>query len=791
VKAYEPILRRGWWAILLALAAACLLLGRHAPEVRVDASTDLLLDEHDPDLAYYEHSRPLWGYDEYAIVFLERPAWIDGEGIAQLTRMVETLRAAPYVARVTSILDVPLLRQQAGPGIDPFAIPTLRSADVDLARAREELLDHTQVADTLVSRDGQAVALLAYVDVPEAVKELTPEYARLREEAGSSPEARRAFERMRPAMEAANAELGRRRRAAVEGVRAASRGWEAEGGRPVRLSGTPIIQANILEHLRHDLRVFGLAAFLLFTLGFVVVYRTPRFVVLPIVTCLLPVALILGAMTLLDMRLTVITANLPVLLFTLMLPYTVYFVERYREHRSLFPDEDAVTATATAARQIWVPCLFSCLTTMAAFAALLTSGTRPVHDFGLMMSAGMAIGLALVFLALPAMSTPLRPLRVLESGIQAGPRKLVRLFASLALRHPRLVVLGAAVTLAVALWGTTRLTAQSKFTEYFKRHSQVHEGLETIDRRMGGTTPLELVLESSRPGYFVTPPGLAALRAAERYFQGVPETGTVRSLSTLVDELRKKNPNVEPLLPLLARHPLVRSVTREFASDDYAVSRILVRMRETAPTLDRDVVLDGLRAHLAAQPELKEVEVRVTGIFLLYANMLDSLVRTQRETFLWVVAAILLMLVLMFRSPLLALIVVLTQTLPAVVILGVMGWFGITLDLVTVMIASLAMGVGIDASIQYTFRFRAELEEGASHADAVERSHATIGRAIWIATTVIIAGFCVLTLSDFRPSIYLGLLTAVAMLMSQLAALTVLPAVFLVTGRPRRRRAPG
>jgi len=181
------------------------------------------------------------------------------------------------------------------------------------------------------------------------------------------------------------------------------------------------------------------------------------------------------------------------------------------------------------------------------------------------------------------------------------------------------------------------------------------------------------------------------------------------------------------------------------------------------------------------------LDVRVTGVFLLYANMLNTLMRTQRETFLFVVLAVYVMLVLLFRAPVLSLLVLLTQVLPATVMLGIMGWFAIPLDLVTVMIASIALGVGIDAAIQYTFRYRAELAAGGDRRAALKRAHATIGRAIWIATSVIVVGFCVLMLSDFRPSIYFGLFTAIAMLMSQLAALTILPSILLLTGLPRLR----
>lgn len=788
MQAYERLIRKGWWAILVLLFVGAILLGRHAGEVPVNAGTGVLLNEADPDLAYYESTRPLWGYDEYAILCLTREEWIDAEGLDLLRGIVAELEAVEQISSVTSLLKIPLLRQVDGQMPNLTKVPFLDTEGIDLARAREEILGHTETVGNLISADGRSLSLLAYLDVPQDILDLDARWSELRVASASDPEARAEQERLRPAMAAAKELRDGRRTAMVAAVRDIARRWESRVGAPIRLSGISIINTNLLEHLESDLVVFGAASFLLFLLAFVLIYRKVRFWLFPVVACVLPVLFVLGTMYLLDMSFTLITANLPVLLFTLMLPYTVYFMERYRERRALFPSEDEATATVRAARSIWTPCLFSCLTTMAAFLALLTSRTKPVHDFGLMMAAGMGLGLVVVFLAFPSMFRPLSALTVRRAGVEAKKNLLVRFFERLTLNAPGRVVLGSVLLLVVALWGASRLSAQSKFTEYFKSDSEVYLGLEYIDKRMGGTTPLEIILESDKPGFFIQPEGLKALSSVQAYFEDLPEAGKVRSLRTLVDELEKINPQIVKLLPIFAKMPMVRTATKDYANKDFSVARVLIRMRETAPTLDRNVILDGLRTHLAAQSELEGVEVHTTGIFLLYANMLNTLMRTQQETFLYVVCAILLMLVLLFRSPILALLVLLTQVLPAVVMLGLMGWMRVPLDLVTVMIASIAMGVGIDAAIQYTARYRAELAVDGDRRAAVSRTHATIGRAIWISTSVIIAGFCVLTLSEFKPSIYLGLFTAVAMLMSQLAALTILPSIFLLSGYPKQKK---
>ncbi len=442
---------------------------------------------------------------------------------------------------------------------------------------------------------------------------------------------------------------------------------------------------------------------------------------------------------------------------------------------------------------------------MAGFASLLTSGVKPVWWFGLMMTIGLAVGIASAFLFLPAAVRPLGAMEDPAATATPRPSGFVRMLERAVLRAPVPVVLSGAVLLVAAAWGCTRITVENKFIDYFWPRTEIYRGLDYIDGHMGGTTPFEIVLTAKEPGFFKTTEGVKAIRAASEYLVKVPEVGSVTSLATLLDEGRKSPALATMSVEMLSRIKSVEPLLLDLATPDFRTVRVSVRFRETAPTLRRKPILDGLRKDLAGRPELAGLEVRPTGVFLLYANMLESLLQSQKDTFAMVVAAIYLMLVALFatvdlrrrgdgkripggvlHSPVLAFIVLVPQVLPAVVVLGVMGWTGVPLDLITVTIAAIAMGVGVDAAIQYTVRYRIELEAtGGDRGAAVTRSHATIGRSIWIATSIMVAGFIVLALSDFVPTVMFGLFNALAMLMGQFAALTVLPALFLLTGLPR------
>ncbi|MBI4564227.1 MAG: MMPL family transporter [Planctomycetes bacterium] len=830
---YRPLISRGSWPIIaafLALAGGSIYL---IQDLSIEAGTDVLLDQSDPDLAYYHQTRVDWETtDEYVILGCTKNDWFTPDAVELLKAFVQEARNLPFCRNVTAITTVPLLRNKPPTPFGPQPA-TLAQPGGDLEKARAELVNHTQARGNLISEDGRTTSVLAYLDIPKELEETEPRRNVLLGQP-RTPDVRAELQALEPRYRAALQETNRRRLAMVEACRRLVRDWSPKFDERIRLAGLPIININLVEHIRSDLKNFGLLALAFFTLTFALIYRAWRWIALPVVACLLPVALILALMTAAGYRMTVITSNLPVLLFVMTLPYSVYLIERYRERRTLHPAEGAVEASAGAAADIWVPCLYSATTTMAGLASLMTSGIVPVRTFGMMGTIGMTFALGSIFLFLAAAYRRLAVIPVKSAGVRSGILPPLRPLAAIVRRRPAAVVALGAVLLGLSIWGTTKLTAEAKFISYFWRGSEIYDGLEFIDTRMGGITPLEIIL-SGPPGHFKSPDGLRALDEVESFFETVPETGNLRSFKTLLDEAKKAFPKgakdelvTGVLLQFAGRkiewrctecgdrrveaakgsaRPAVgteapRSCRKcdretnwrcealdpglvgEFCTADFSVSRVLIRIQETAPTLNRKAILDRLRARLS-EPDLANLQGRPTGVFVLYSNMLQTLLKGQRNTFLMVVGAIFAMLLLLFRNPLLAILVLFPQILPVMVVLGTMGFLGIPLDMVTTMIAAVAMGVGIDSAIQYTVRYRRELAETRDPRAAIERCHATIGRAILIAVGIMFGGFLGLALSKFVPTVYFGVFTGLAMLMGLLASLTLLPSLFLLLRHPR------
>ena len=778
-RIYSWVVRRAWLVVVVVLLAAGALAVSQFGKLGIEFQTTTLLDQKDPELKIYEelHETKTWSQNEFAVVCASGVDWTSEEGATLLRALVTDLEAGPEVGGTMSLLNIPLLRQNPDqkPNVLALAGGGMKyvggTAPINHESARIELLDHELATGSLISKDGRSTNVLVYLRVPEP----------------GAP---------------GTATTQARWQQLVDGLRTVRTQWEGQLPERLRLAGVPLVYTYIMERVAHDLQVFGIAAAVLFSLGLLVIYRKIRYVILPLVTSQLPVVAILGYMAIAGVPFTVITSNLPLLLFVIALPYTIYLIERYLERRHLHPQEDGGEAIVRAAQSIWLPCVFSTLTTMAGFAAFTTSGIVPVKMFGILMTAGSLLSLLLVFLFLPSALQPWRPVPPPSpsSSAAAGTTGFGRLsagFARLALTRPRTIIALSTLVLAVSIVGTFRLTAENKFTSYFWPSSDVYQGLEFIDQNLGGTSTLEIYLRSGKVGHFKSAEGIAAVAAVERYFHPVPEVGSLRSLPALIREARKTfRPEWFPSMQDGALVSLVQGMAPELFQDimspDGRTASLQVRFKETAPTLNRRQIIEGLEAHLASLKDssLQGLEIETTGIFVLYANMLNSLIDSQRDTLGFVVGSIYLMLLLLFRKFRLALVVLVPQALPAVTMLGVMGWGGIPLDLVTVMIAAIALGVGVDSAIQYTMRYREEIALDGDPRAALSRTHATVGRAIWVATSIIVLGFAVLVTSDFFPSVWFGLLTGLAMLMSQFSALLTLPSLFLWLGERWRLFAP-
>ncbi|HYK88753.1 MAG TPA: MMPL family transporter [Acidobacteriota bacterium] len=784
-RLYDRTVLRHPLAIVLLYAAGVLFFGYHLRSFRMDASSDSLVLENDSDLKYYEATRALFGTDDYIILAISLQKSVISDQILRMIEAVSSdLQKLPSVESVKSILTVPLFESPKVTLYDMgSSYKTLLMPSCERELAFRELTTSPLWRDNLLSGDGTTTAVVLTMKPDKEYKALGEERYRLRRkraEGRLSDEESARLALVSRQYDARHAEISAQRRSDVKAIRDILQKYKS-ASYSIAESGLPMIVADMVSYIERDIWVFGIAVILFLGAVLGYVFRLPKWVLLPLVTCLIPVVFMMGYLGLTGWETTVVTANFSSLLLIVSMQNSIYLVVRFREIHARYPEMDKGAILFQSVRQISVPCFYTSATQVAGFATLVISGIRPVIDFGILMATGLALAYAVNFTFFPAAillfpkgAAPPRQLATLE-------KSPVAFLASFTRRNRAVIGTLAGIVLAIGVTGMLRLRVENRFIDYFRKNTPISQGLMTIDHRLGGTTSLEVVLDGGQPDFWLEPRNLETLRKIHKYVEGLPNVGKVSSLYSLIEILTRVNNGVPPnqFVLNIARTSLSEDMQqaylRPYVTKDFSQARVFVRIRESSPTLNRDSMLQQLRGYLRDDLKLPENEARITGLFVLYNNLLKSLFDSQIKTLGLVFLVIYLMLVGLFRSLHLAVIAIIPATLPVFLILGTMGWLNISLDMMTIMIASVTCGIAVDNMIQYTFRYREEFFKDRDYGASMFRSHNSIGLAILYASLTIIAGFGILTLSNFIPTIYFGLFTSMAMAAGLSGSLTLLP----------------
>jgi len=829
---YENLVIRRPKTVLLLVALLAMAAALGLPRFKLDASADSLTLEADKSLDYFREIAERYASGDFLVVTYRHKTGdlFDDESLATLRRLRDELAQVEDVTSVQSILDVPLLYSPKLSITDiSDGIHTLSTPGTDKDMARQEFLSSPIYRDLILSPDGQTTALLVNLQLDSRGIELVRErdaLRRKRNNEGLTAEETARLETVSAIYLQHRTEQELRSRARVEEVRGILAQYKGEA--ELFLGGVSMITADMISFIKSDLVVFGAGILLFIVATLLIIFRQLRWVLLPLATCVTTAVTMLGLLSWLDWRLTVISANFVALLLIITLAITIHLAVRYREYTAQHPEWDRAQLALAAVRFMAKPCLYTALTTIVAFVSLVVSGIRPVIDFGWMMTMGVTLALSLSFLMIPALLMVL-PKRT--DGMGADNSQAFTLLFSRFAERRRGVVLGISLLAAVAsAVGISQLKVENRFIDYFDDSTEIYQGMLVIDRRLGGTVTLDIILdkpeieemafegeedpfgaggddvaiaesaeedpfgsddpfggegEAPKQSYWFTVAGLAQIEQLHDYLEAQPEIGKVQSLATLYKVARDLNGGpLNDFELAVARTSLPEEIkdvlVDPYLSVEHSQTRVTLRVMETDPNLRRDELIQRIYRYVENDMGISSEYVHQTGLLVLYNNMLQSLFKSQILTLGAVFVGILLMFLVLFRSLSLAIIALVPNMLAACVVLGGMGLAGIPLDMMTITIAAITVGIGVDHAIHYIYRFRDEFAKDGNYLATMHRSHATIGRAMFYTAITIIAGFSILALSKFVPSIYFGLLTALAMSAALLGSLTLLPLLLLL-----------
>jgi len=821
---YEAIVLRRPVATLLSIGLLTASLGWFTQDFALDASADSLTLENDSGLLYYRQIRARYGSDDFLIVtYTPDRALFDDDTLADLRELRDDLLALAAVENVTSILDVPLVNS---PAVDlrniSSGIRYLDNDDTDRTLARQEFLNSPMYQNLIVSEDGLTTAIRVDMHEDEEYLQLRHRRDELREqqlEAPLSMAESSEFIEVSTRFDSISRALVPQQEHDIELVRRVLDKYR--GSASLHLGGIPMIVADSLDFIRHDLVLFGSAVLIFLVAILAFAFRRWRWVLLPLMTCAATCMFMIGLLGLLGWRVTVVSSNFVALLLILCLALTLHIIVRYRETHERQPHADQFTLVSESVRSIVVPCVYTALTTVVAFGSLLTSGIRPVIDFGWIMSIGIVVAFVYSFTLFPAALMLTRP------GVPAsrndGTAAITRFFASTVRHHRTAIIVVFSLLASIGITGTMRLTVENRFIDYYKHSTEIYQGMELIDRKLGGTTPLDVIIDAppvdeeefdndfldfyddeseatgglSSRSYWFNSWTLDKVIEIHDYLEDLTETGKVVSLATvakIIRQLDEKALHDNILLSIIyERSPaeLKADLFAPYLSDDGNQLRFSIRVFESDRTLRRSKLLNHIRTGLTEQFGLADDQIHLTGMLVLYNNMLQSLFRSQILTLGVVFMAICAMFLVLFRSARMAAAAIISNLVSAIMVLGLMGWFGIPLDLMTITIAAITVGIGVDDTIHYVHRFGREFAIDQDYWASIGRSHRNIGRAIYYTSITIMLGFSILAFSQFVPTIYFGLLTGLAMLVALIADLALLPTLIVAFRAGGRRQEGG
>ncbi|MEE9303939.1 MAG: MMPL family transporter [Thiotrichaceae bacterium] len=823
---FDRVILRHPAIVILCVLAVVGLLAFGIRSFRLDASPETLVLENDEDLRYSRLISSRYAKQQFlALAYTPEGDLFSDKTLAVLAQLRDDLAALKGVSSVISILDVPLLESP------PLSLkeltgelPTLNSPTVDMALARIELSHSPLYRDLLLSSDSKTTALLINFSNDDVYHDLLKQRNELKQKKASGSLTRPEHAEFKCVVQQFREhrdQARRQRHQDILAIRTIMDRYRSDAA--LFLGGVGMIADDMITFIKNDLKVFGLGVlfFLIIMLG--IIFRSMRWIFLPMLCCLVSVICMIGLLGWFGWEVTVISSNFISLQLIMTLAITIHLIVRYRELLIQSPRASNRQLILDTVRLKLKPCVYAILTTIAGFGSLLFSGILPVNTFGRTMVVGLIVSLIVTFLLFPTWLM-LMPKETPNSTRRRG-FSITAALAKFTEANGMLIVGVSCIVLIASIIGISKLSVENCFIDYFKKTTEIYQGMKLIDQRLGGTTTLDVIVDFEDPNvppsaaesvatesddifdefdefdeaatdekYWFTSEKMSRVKAVHRYLDKLPETGKVLSLASLLDTAEKlkggKPFDSLELALLYSETPdeFKTILINPYVSVEHNQARFWVRVRDSQKTLRRNELLKKIKTNLPGIIDLDAEKVHLAGMFVLYNNMLQRLFSSQILTLGITVLVLAGMFGVLFRSLTIALIAVFANLLPIAVVLGVMGWLNIPLDMMTMTIAAISLGIAVDDTIHYIHRFKHEFQKDRKYLPTMHRCHRSIGHAMYYTSVTIIIGFSILALSNFIPSVYFGLLTGLAMFIALLAALTLLPQM-LILAKPFGREA--
>ena len=773
--------------VFILLVIAILSFGYYSKDFRLDASSETLLIEGDPDLAYLKEVTERYGSKDFLILtYTPNEGMVTDNSINNLLSLKYKIQSLNWVHSVITLLDVPLLSNSDAPLQERLeSFKTLKDEGVDKNRGFKEILNSPVFRNFVISENGNTSGII--VNIKENIKLENIENLSKSE------------------IESHKDKIKKQNHENILEIRQVIKSYGDVG--KIYLGGIPMIADDMMTFIKSDIIVFGLGVllFIIATLWFV--FRKLIWVIVPISSCLFSVVIMMGLLGILGWKVTVISSNFIALMLILTMAMNIHMSTRFLQLKKDFPAKNNFEIISLTTNKMFWPILYTVFTTVFAFLSLIFSGIKPIIDFGWMMTFGLITSFVITFTLLPTLLN-FAPTKNMEL-IKEQDSSITSFLGLLSLNNKTTIFGVTGIIVILSVVGISKLEVENSFINYFNKNTEIYKGMKLIDEELGGTTPLEVILkfpvtenkettaeddevedwgndeDENDEKYWFTKDKIDKIASVHNYLDNLPQVGKVLSFSSIIEVATQLNNN-KPLGTLemgVLYSKIPESIKTEIIDPYLSIedneARVSLRIIDSQENLRRNELINKINFDLKNKIGLKENEYKLAGVLILFNNLLQSLFKSQILTLGLVMIGILSMFIILFRNIKLSLIGVVPNFIAAFFILGIIGLLGIPLDMMTITIAAITIGIAVDNSIHYIYRFKEEFSKIKDYNKTLKKCHSTVGVAILNTSITIVFGFSILVLSKFIPTIYFGVFTGIAMLLAMISVLTLLPALIL------------
>ncbi len=816
-KFYQKLILKYPLSVLIVLLSCILILGMNVTKLEIDASAETLLLEDDKDLAFSRTVAKRFGSDDVLILaYKPKHDLLSPESLQTLTDISNDLEKLPDVESVDSLINVPLFFSPIRE-MDDLINETRTLENSDITLAKQEFLTSPLYKNRLVNKDFTISSIIIHLYQDPEYFTLLEKRNFLLEKQKTSSLSKEEKQALKDANSAFKEHRDKQRIIDNDNIKEIrSIISKYKNNATFFLGGVQMISNDIVGFVKNDLLIYGSFLILLLILVLGTVFRKPRWVMLPILICALSVIAITGSLGFFGWEITVISSNFIALQLIITISIVLHLIVRYEELLTLYPRASSKRLILLTMLTKVTPILFAILTTIAGFSSLLDSHIRPVINLGWMMSVGIAMSFIIALIVFPAVLMLLKKTPPLKQ--KKSISFLPSLTAKIVLHDKKAILIVAFLSIVFSVTGASQLIVENSFINYFKKDTNIYRGMEVIDQELGGTTPLDIILTLSDANhtlplattmqdetkeeedsfedefdsvkdedkYWFTDEKIKIIKKVHEYLTHVAQIGEVQSFATLLDTGKILNENKDlDSVDLAIIYQKLPQKYREvillpYVNIEHNQLRFATRIIDSNEALRRDALLKKIKDDLTHIVDPNIATVQLSNLMVLYNNMLQSLFHSQIATVGLVLLIVFFMFLALFRSLKLTLIALIVNIIPIGMVFGFMGWFHIPLDIMTITIAAIAMGIGIDDTIHYIHRFKIEFAKDNLYRPSMQRSTNSVGNAMYFTTLVIVIGFSILMLSNLIPTIYFGLLTMLVMIAALTADMLLLPKLLLL-----------